>query len=241
MNMTNMMSCLSINEASNGNPHHASIWCRDFSESASNATGRIEAVKSVTFERASDAADRAHSNGEGLHMDPEERQLVSSQATITTDQRSSIGAKLWKKKQLSESYMIKQSIFGNISVRSTQQLLQFADTENVPDWIEEDQFESQTSIIIRPAPWLMMLGIKYGFHWDFQKCAIQGWKHTLRSFYPVCHDAPIFRFCSEGNLSAVRQLLSNGEASARDTDPRGCTPLHVRTYTSHSQLLARLD
>ena len=100
-------------------------------------------------------------------------------------------------------------------------------TDNREEWTGDNQSESQTSITVRPAAWLMRLGIKYGLHLDFQKCATQGWKYALRSFCPIRDDAPIFQFCSEGNLSAVRYLLSHGKASVRDTDSQGVTPLHV--------------
>ena len=232
------MPCLNISGAPDGISHLASISHRSFSESVSDANGRIEVAKDMALERASDPA---RSYGDGPNMDLKERQLVSSQSTITTEQKSPIGARLWQKKLLYWSGFMKKTIFGDMIVRSTQKLLQFTGTENISDWIEEEQSESQTSIIVRPAPWLIMLGIKYGLQWNFQQSSIEGWKYTLRPFCPVAKDAPIFRFCEEGNLSAVRQLLCNGEASARDTAPDGCTPLHVRVYTSHSQLLARSD
>ena len=57
----------------------------------------------------------------------------------------------------------------------------------------------------------------------------------LDTFRPVPDDAPIFKFCTEGLLSAVRRLLIEGQASVRDTDSRGRTALHVsRVYTYRS-------
>ena len=45
--------------------------------------------------------------------------------------------------------------------------------------------------------------------------------------HPVPDAALIFEFCQEGNMAGARSLLSRGEASVRDIDSLGRTPLYV--------------
>ncbi|KAI4100258.1 MAG: hypothetical protein LQ339_005565, partial [Xanthoria mediterranea] len=54
-------------------------------------------------------------------------------------------------------------------------------------------------------------------------------------------DALIFKFCKDGNLPAVRTLLLEGQASVRDTDSQGCTPLHYAARSFHPELCKFLD
>ena len=43
----------------------------------------------------------------------------------------------------------------------------------------------------------------------------------------VPDDAEIFKLCEEGNLSRVQALFSEGQASVKDFDSIGRTPLYV--------------
>ena len=99
----------------------------------------------------------------------------------------------------------------------------------------QDQYEHKMSYTIYPAPWLVRLGVHYGLHFGVLSSPTQGWKNTINTFCPVPDDALIFEFCRQGNVPAVRNLLSAGHASVRDTDSRGYTPLHVSvTGPKHS-------
>lgn len=221
MNLTKIMSCHSIGRASIGHSHHASISYHGFAESVSGVRGRIDVAEDVAFERVSDATNCAPLT----HMRLEEQESVSSPTEIWTDQTSlaRARARLWKKALLYQSRTIQDTFLGYISVRSAQKRLQWAGTESMADRTGDDQCESETWITVRPASWLMTLGIKYGLHLNLQRHAFQGWRHSLRSFCLVRDDAPIFEFCKKGNVSGVRQLLCNGEASVGDTNSQGET------------------
>lgn len=96
-----------------------------------------------------------------------------------------------------------------------------SDTES-----QSDQNEWKSIIRIRPAAWLMKLGLQRGLEITFQ-ASVQGWQHALETFRAVPDDSEIFRLCNNGDILGVKKLLSSGRASVWDRDPRGFTPLHV--------------
>ena len=76
-----------------------------------------------------------------------------------------------------------------------------------------------------PPKVLSIFGMSYGV--DIAAICTAGWKYSLQIFRAVPENAPIFEFCRDGNLAAVRTLLSTGHASPWDRDPEGRTPLFV--------------
>jgi hypothetical protein len=50
---------------------------------------------------------------------------------------------------------------------------------------------------------------------------------TFNSIRIVPQDSPIFKFCRQGNVQGVRELLSHGLASVFDVDGNGQSPLYV--------------
>jgi len=76
-----------------------------------------------------------------------------------------------------------------------------------------------------PPKILSIFGVSYGV--DVAAICTAGWKYSLQIFRAVPENALIFEFCREGNLAAVRTLLSTGNASPWDRDPEGRTPLYV--------------
>ena len=83
-----------MTEVSDANLHtlnNVSVSWSGSSECTSDANRRNEVAKDVAFETASEAAEHVYSELKRSHMDLEERQRVSSQRTITADQRSLIG------------------------------------------------------------------------------------------------------------------------------------------------------
>ena len=50
----------------------------------------------------------------------------------------------------------------------------------------------------------------------------------------VPDDAMIFELCREGRVCCVEALISRGEASAKDVDSQGRTPLYVSLVLSYS-------
>lgn len=88
------------------------------------------------------------------------------------------------------------------------------------------QYESRTSFIFHPAQWLIKCGLRFGLDFALTR-SIRGWKNNLNSFRAVPDDALIFELCREGIIDGVRSVLARGEASPRDRDSCGWTPLHV--------------
>ena len=131
------------------------------------------------------------------------------------------------KRTISEKSSLMEYFLGTIRAGSTIKLQTSTETNGLKTCCEQDQYEYETSYTIYPAEWLIRLGFRYGVRLSFLSTSIQGWKNSLQPFCPVPDDALIFDFCIEGNISAVKRLMSGGHASVRDTDSQGWTPLHV--------------
>ena len=125
---------------------------------------------------------------------------------------------------LRETNTVIETFLGTIRAKSTTTSLMLDQTG---DGLPRGEKQYETSYTIFPAQWLVRLGVQYGFHLDFLTSSTRGWKNSLNTFCPVPDDALIFEFCQQGNVSAVRNLLSGGRASVRDTNSQGYTPLHV--------------
>lgn len=100
----------------------------------------------------------------------------------------------------------------------------------------------ETIIVFHPAPWLLSLGMMYGWRLVMNQSQ-QGWKYCLNQFRAVPDNALIFELSRQGNIMAAETLIRRGEASVWDTDSRGRTPLHVG-YAIHclrNNLAARSD
>ena len=119
-----------------------------------------------------------------------------------------------------------EGFLGTIRARSTTTLQFSEQTADITPYLEQDHLEYETSYTISPASWLVRLGFQYGLHLSLLS-STRGWKNTLKSFCLVPDDALIFEFCEQGNIPAVRNLLSRGHASVKDTNSEGYTPLHV--------------
>ena len=93
--------------------------------------------------------------------------------------------------------------FGSIYIKSRTSRLRpkVADTETQPS--QNDQYEHESSFSVRPAPWLVSLGFKYGLHLRLLKSSIQGWQQALKPFCPVPDDSLICEFCAKGNRDGV--------------------------------------
>lgn len=133
----------------------------------------------------------------------------------------------WVKRTLKVERSVMEYFLGTVRAESNTQLRTARKTSGLTPYYEQDQYEHETSYTIYPAAWLIRLGVQYGLNLRFSSSSTQGWKTTLKAVCPVPDDALIFEFCKEGNVPAVRKLLSRGHASVRDTDSRGYTPLHV--------------
>ena len=133
----------------------------------------------------------------------------------------------WFKSTIQMASSVMECSLGTVRAESNTKVRMSAETDELMLYNEKDQGEHETLYTVYPAGWLIRLGIRYGLHLKFLSSSTQGWKSTLKHFCPVPDDALIFEFCRQGNTEAVRALLSRGDASVRDTDSRGYTPLHV--------------
>ena len=118
--------------------------------------------------------------------------------------------------------------FATIEVQRTMKLHKPLESpeEGVEDSI--DAWEEKTSYFPCPASWLLRLGFHHGFRGATFSFSTAGWKQTLETFRSASFHSLIFVLCEEGDFIGVRDLITRGQASIRDTDPLGCTPLHVR-------------
>lgn len=68
------------------------------------------------------------------------------------------------------------------------------------------------------------------FSWQYDvqiRKSQRGWDYRLRSCNIVPKDAPVFRYCLEGNIQALKTLFESGYASPFDSNADGITALHV--------------
>ena len=166
-----------------------------------------------------------------IPVNAEEQHSKVDQSTLLQDKRRSIGPRLWNKKLKYAHSFMEEYFCGSVHVSSTSKLLSPVGSE-LQEREDTAGYETQHAISIRSAMWLQRLGFTCGLHLHLCETSIHGWKYSLSSFCPVPESAPIFELCWDGNLSAIRELLTNGKASVKDTDRQGITPLHVSIVTT---------
>ena len=106
-----------------------------------------------------------------------------------------------------ENFFI-ESLLGTIYTECSTRLQTLEEADNLTGCYEIDQYEHDTAYNIRPAPWLIRLGLGYGLYFGLLSSSTQGWKTSLNTFRPVPDDSLIFKLCKQGNVLAVRKLLS---------------------------------
>jgi hypothetical protein len=116
-------------------------------------------------------------------------------------------------------------VLGSIWIRTST--LKVAEASS----ITSGRLEVITSFIFYPASWLTKVGLRYGTEANLQWSPTGGWKFNVTSVKAVPENALIFDLCKQGNVSAVQLLLSRGDASVKDTSPKGWTPLHVSRFS----------
>ena len=112
-----------------------------------------------------------------------------------------------------------------IEVKRTLRNIRFSDDS--PQGSQASQYENSRTLVFYPANWVTALGLNYSFRLRIHESSIKGWNHTLTISRAVPDDSLIFDFAKQGNLSAMRTLMSRGLASVRDTDSYGRTALYV--------------
>ena len=168
---------------------------------------------------------RAEESGE-TYLQPGSVYMAQSEPLISGQNCSVPRKKPMLRRTVEVSKSVTEGFLGSIRATSSTIWQTSRQTRELTKDREQDQYEYETSYTISPPSWLVHLGFHYGLHLGFLS-STQGLKNTLKTFCPVLDDALIFEFCRQGNVPAVRSLLSGGHASVRDTDSRGYTPLHV--------------
>lgn len=109
------------------------------------------------------------------------------------------------------------TLFGTIWLRTTSVQISASTCKNV---------DIVSSFTFFPSWWLTKVGMKYGMEANLFTTPT-GWQFNFNPVRAVPDDSPIFNACQKGNIETVRFLLTEGEASVRDTNSKGWTPLHV--------------
>ena len=134
-----------------------------------------------------------------------------------------------RKQTLARHQAVVEYSFGTVYIQSRTCCSQLKETDVETRSYLDDEYEHESSFTVCPAAWLVRLGFRYGLHLSLVKSSIRGWKQTLSTSCHVPDDALVFEFCKQGNVSGVRSLLLRGDASVRDVDSQGQTPLFVST------------
>lgn len=193
------------------NPVYRSLFELGMNEALQETLGRLGCLSS---EKEIDPAD--------LHVLQQEHNRKSPIVDYTSSKQP-----FWITRNVKKNDFVVKNFIGTFCIRSKTNLLQSSFPVDRLNDGTNFEYEHVTSFCASPAPWLVKIGVNYGFKFNFRNSAIWGWKHVFNTFRQVPDDAMIFEFCKEGNLSGVQILLSRGRASVRDTDSRGRTPLFV--------------
>jgi hypothetical protein len=137
------------------------------------------------------------------------------------------------KKQIRKSVVDKKTFFGTVSINSRTFEVSRKDIFKSSTFHEDLEEETRTWITVRPAPWIVSMGLKYGIN-AFITQSDTSWKHTLNTFRPVSDDAHIWKLIKwaidEDDAQEIMKYMARGETSIWDTSPNGSTPLMVSNY-----------
>ena len=97
---------------------------------------------------------------------------------------------------------------------------------------EEGHFGYEDIFRLIPPSWLVRFGFPYGLSGCISQSPFSWLKVALDVVRSVPDDAVIFELCREGRVGCVQALISRGEASAKDVDSQGRTPLYVSLIVS---------
>ena len=99
---------------------------------------------------------------------------------------------------------------------------------------EEGHFGYENIFRLIPPSWLVRFGFTYGLSGCMSQSTLSAPTIGLEVVRSVPDDAVIFELCREGRICCVQALISSGEASAKDVDSQGRTPLYVSLIISYS-------
>ena len=151
-------------------------------------------------------------------LDPENLEKPNSKETAKG--HTTNGPRLSRSKTCHQKSSI-GVVLGSIWIRTST--LKVAEASS----ITSGKLEVITSFIFYPASWLTKVGLRYGTEANLKWSPTGGWKFTVSSVKAVPENSLIFDMCKQGNIPAVQLMLTRGDASTKDTSPKGWTPLHV--------------
>ena len=120
-----------------------------------------------------------------------------------------------------------ETLFGTFRMRSRISLLLSNQSEGSTCSEEGDHLEYENIFRLIPPSWLARFGFTYGLSGRILQSPLSGPTVALDVVRSVPDDAVIFNLCREGNLGCVQALLNRGQASVKDVDSQGRTPLYV--------------
>lgn len=157
-----------------------------------------------------------------ISEDEKPQSKKSSSTTSTTEATPKVPPRLGRSRICHQKSSI-GVVLGSIWVRTST--LKVAEKSS----ISAGKLEVITSFIFYPASWLSRIGLRYGTEANLQWSPTAGWKFNVSAVKAVPENSLIFDFCREGNIQGVMKLFERGDASLKDTSPKGWTPLHVST------------
>jgi len=126
---------------------------------------------------------------------------------------------------IAKSLEEKKTIFGSVRVHTRRYKIERQKLLGTTNGTAEEE-ESVSWVTVRPAPWVVVAGLKYGINMTFWQTSTS-WKHSLQTFRPVPNDAEIFKNVQWDDEETVFELISDGKASIWDMNDVGRTPLMV--------------
>jgi hypothetical protein len=137
------------------------------------------------------------------------------------------------KKQIRKSFVDKKTFFGTVRIDSRTFEVSRKDILRSSTSNQDLEEETRTWITVRPTPWIVSIGLKYGIN-AFITQSDTSWKHTLNTFRPVSDDAHIWNLIywaiDDDDVQEIMEYMARGDASIWDTSPSGRTPLMVSKY-----------
>lgn len=186
-------------------------------------------IKDLVQQSVADFKDNGEASHHDRQQDKDYSQIHSDSSSIHTVKPLGRKRICWETHCSTNHYF-----FGTVIIHSRTYRVPFYSNKESYNTEFEDRYEFETSLILRPPPWLLKFGLNTGIKMELSR-SIRGWKHTLNPLRTVPDDSLIFEFCNRGNIHGVRLLFARGQASPWDTDSKGCTPLHV-SIRSHPQI-----
>ncbi|KAL9120774.1 MAG: hypothetical protein Q9187_002672 [Circinaria calcarea] len=136
---------------------------------------------------------------------------------------------------------ILQTFIGSLHVESKTIHVQpkYSSIRPAHDSQSEAQYEYQTaSVIVYPAPWLVNRGFSYSPR--VNAAGPPFWDLKLRVTHAVPDDNLVFEFCKQGNVPGLKCLFARKQASTKDVDSQGRTPIYRKSTLTDATNTLRL-